>query len=106
MRSHRKASAVIAAIVLAMILLTVLTSVSGGNGGALTDSTSCTQWASSSASQQNAYAQLFLNEHGALPNGEGTVTTVRSDINSECVHAAYLGESDDVTVVAAVNHAF
>lgn len=96
----------IAAIVVAMIVLTVLTSVSGGKGGALTDSTSCTQWASSSASQQNAYAQLYLNEHGALPNGQGTVATVRSDINDECVRAAYLGESDDVTVVAAVNRAF
>jgi hypothetical protein len=102
---HKAASAGAAAVLL--IVLTVLASaVLPGGERALGDSASCSDWASASQSQQNAYSQLYLNEHGALPSGAGDVSGVRSAINNDCIKAAYLGESDDVTVIAAIEHAF
>jgi len=32
--------------------------------------------------------------------------TTEADLNSTCTHAAYLGEVDDISLVAAMNHAF
>lgn len=32
--------------------------------------------------------------------------SVESAINSACNHAAYLGEADEISIVAALNHAF
>jgi hypothetical protein len=102
---HKAASALAAAVLL--IVLSVLASVLlPGGGGALSDSASCSAWASASQSQQNAYSQLYLNEHGRVPSGAAGVSGVRSAINNDCVKAAYLGESDDVTIVAAIEHAY
>jgi hypothetical protein len=40
-----------------------------------------------------------------VSGGLGT-SNVESTINGDCNHAAYLGEADDVSIVAALSHAF
>jgi hypothetical protein len=102
---HKAASAGAAAVLL-IVLSVLVPAVLPGGAGALSDSASCSDWASASQSQQNAYSQRYLNEHGALPSGAGDVTGVRSAINNDCIKAAYLGESDDVTIIAAIEHAY
>jgi hypothetical protein len=102
---HKAASAGAAAVLL-IVLSTLASVLLPGGGGALSDSASCSAWASASQSQQNAYSQIYLNEHGRLPSGAGDVTGVRSAIDNDCIKAAYLGESDDVTIIAAIEHAY
>ncbi len=103
---RHKAASIGAAAILFIVLSVLASAVLPGGAGALSDSNSCSDWASASQSQQNAYSQLYLNEHGALPSGAGDVSGVRSAINTDCIKAAYLGEGDDVTIIAAVEHAY
>jgi type II secretory pathway pseudopilin PulG len=106
MRRHKAASAVVIAVVLLLVAFTAAAAVSSSSNAALSDATSCTQWASASAAQQSTYAQLYFAEHGGLASGANDPTSIRSAINSACSQAAYLGESDDVSVLAAVRHNF
>jgi hypothetical protein len=103
---RHKAASIGSAAVLLIVLSTLASVLLPGGGGALSDAASCSAWASASQSQQNTYSQLYLNEHGRLPSGAGDVTGVRSAINNDCIKAAYLGESDDVTIIAAIQHAY
>lgn len=106
MRRHKGASAVAIVVVVLLVAFTVAAAVSSSSTAALSDSTSCTQWVAARPEQQNAYSQLYLKEHGALSSGASGPATVRSAITSACSQAAYLGESDDVSVLAAVRHDF
>jgi hypothetical protein len=104
MARHKGASAVAIVVVLLLIAFSVAAAISSSSTAALSDSTSCSQWVASREGQQNAYAQLYLKEHGAPSSAARTADAVRSTITSTCTQAAYLGESDDVSVVAAINH--
>ena len=104
MARHKGASAVAIVVVLLLVAFTVAAAITGSSNAALSDSTSCSQWVSSRQAQQNAYAQLYLKEHGAPSSGVRNADGVRSTITSTCTQAAYLGESDDVSVVAAIHH--
>lgn len=103
---YKGASAVVAVVVLLLVAFTAAAAVSSSSNAALSDSTSCSQWASATGSQQNTYAQLYFAEHGGLPNAANDPTGIRSAINSACAEAAYLGESDDVSVLAASRQNF
>jgi len=46
-----------------------------------------------------------VTEHGALAGGAHDAGSVEAAITSACNHAAYLGEADDISVLAALNHA-
>ena len=104
--AHKRATAIVVAVVLVLAVISVLPALLGGSGGAMNDATTCSEWASASSDQQAAYAQLFLREHGSLTNAGQTTGAVENTISQECVHAAYLGEADDVSVIGAVNKAF
>ncbi len=93
-------------VVLLLIAFTAAAAISSSSNAALSDSTSCSQWVSASQAQQNGYAQLYLKEHGAPSSGARNADGVRSMITSTCTQAAYLGESDDVSVIAAIKHDF
>ena len=70
----------------------------------LSDSSTCPAWGSASQNQRSAYARLYIAEY---PSGAARdQDTTEADLTSACTHAAYLGEADDVSLVAAMNHAF
>jgi hypothetical protein len=103
---HKRGSALIAAAVLAVIALTVATTLTGANPSPLSDSTTCSAWAAASTAQKTAYAHLYINEYGDYANTDANAAAVRADVNQNCVRAAYLGEADDVTVLSALHHEF
>lgn len=100
---HKRATA--GAIALVVVLLGVMAAAAlpSAKAGPLADSSSCSAWTSASAAQQTAYAHLYISEHVSAAPAPGSV---ESAINSACNHAAYLGEADEVSIVAALNHAF
>jgi hypothetical protein len=102
MRGHRRASAAVIVVVLLAAALTVLTAVSRSGAVALTDSTSCSGWTAASPVQQTAYARRYVDEHRGTPRGARDARAVTLAIDASCTHAAYLGESDDMSVVAAI----
>ena len=106
MLRHRRASAAAITIVLVAIGLTIVTTVSGHSRQPLSDATTCTAWASATRSQKVAYAQLYINEHGAFPNTPRYGAAVQTAIDRACTHASYLGEADDISVLASIRHAF
>jgi hypothetical protein len=105
MRQHKRASAVVLAIIALLVLLSVIAVVAGSSNAALSDGTSCSQWDSSSPKQQEAYSRLYLKEHGAIGAAKQPAS-VRSAIADACSQSALLGESDDVSVLAAVKGYF
>jgi hypothetical protein len=86
---HKRETAVVVALVIVLIGTMAATALPSSRSSA-------------GQSQQATYARLYLTEYG----GTRDAASVVSAINSACTHAAYLGEADDVSVVAAINHAF
>lgn len=94
--------AAIIALMLAMILVAVL----GPKAGAVTDSTTCTQWGSSNQAQQAAYGKLYIKEHGPLRGGGSSPSKVIAAINNGCSQAYGDDVSDTVTVRQAISGDF
>jgi hypothetical protein len=103
MLGHRHASLAVVVIVLLAAGLTVATTLTGSSASALTDATTCSAWTAATQAQRASYAHLYFDEHAAAPPATSTVTAA---IDVACTQAAYLGESDDMSVVAAVKHEF
>ena len=106
MSRHKGASAGAIALLFVLVAVTVSPAFLSSSGGALGDSTSCSGWGSASQAQQTAYSHLYLNEYGALPSGARDPNSIKSAVSNACIHAAYLGEADDVSVVAAIKHQY
>ncbi len=88
------------------VIVTVAMAVfsSNASAGALMGSSTCTQWSSANHALQSAYSRRYIGAHAE--NGFLSVSTVTSAIDRDCVTAAYLGESDDVSVAGAIKHAY
>jgi hypothetical protein len=106
MRRHPRAAAASLALVIVMIAVTILTTVSNPRRQPLSDAASCSQWAAATAAQQTAYSHLYIDEYGSVANTARQAAAVRSAIDAACTHASYLGEAADVSVLAALRHAF
>jgi len=105
-RAHKGASAVSIAVVLAFIVLTIVTTVSSPSRQPLSDSATCSQWAAATPAQKIAYAHVYIDEYGAFADTTRAAETVETTIDNECIRAAYLGEADDVSVLASIRHSF
>lgn len=103
---HKRASAGAIALVLVLVAVTVVPALLSTSGGVISDSTSCSGWGSASQAQQTAYSHLYLNQHGVLPSGARDADSVKSAVSKACIQAAYLGEADDVSVIAAIKHQY
>lgn len=104
--SHKLASTVAAVVLAAMVAYFVLIAV-GPKGGAVTDSTTCTQWGSANVNRQDAYARLYVKEHGPVDSGWGPAPTgVINAINAGCYEAYGDDVSDTATVVQAIRRSF
>jgi hypothetical protein len=88
------------AVGLLILIALFVVALVGPRGGAVSDSTSCTQWGSSNQSEQHAYGELYLREHGRRV--ASTVSGVEAAINAGCMAAFASDEEDTVTVLDAI----
>ncbi len=98
---HKVPAAGAAAVLLILLALSVSVLL-GPHGGTVGDSTSCSQWGSSNQLQQQAYARLYLRQHGTLPNGATGVSGVEAAVNAGCMASFASDEEDNVTVLDAI----
>lgn len=106
MRAHRRASAGAIVFVLLVVAVTIITTVSSPSRAALSDSATCSEWGAATAAQKIAYSHVYINEYGAFANTARNADAVEAAIDKSCIRAAYLGEADDVSVLASLRHAF
>jgi hypothetical protein len=104
--SHKVASllaATLCAVTVAIFALLFF----GPKGGAVTDSTTCAQWGSTNVNRQDAYATLYIKEHGPVsPRWGPAPTGVINAINAGCYQAFGEDVSDTATVVQAIARDF
>ena len=104
--SHKAASLGIAALCAVTLAVFVMTAL-GAKGGAVTDSTTCAQWGSTNVNRQNAYARLYVREHGPVNARWGPAPVgVINAINAGCYKAFGEDVSDSASVVQAISRNF
>jgi hypothetical protein len=104
--SHKVVSLVIAGLCAATVAVLVLVAL-GPRAGAVTDSTTCAQWGSSNVNRQQAYARVYIKEHGPVSSGWGPAPQgVINAINAGCYEAFGEDVSDTATVVQAISRDF
>ena len=103
---YRKASLVATGVLLAMVVSLVLAVALGSNAGAVTDTTTCTQWGSMTQDRQTTYAELNVREHGPVAQYGSSPVAVIDAINVGCGLAYGDDVSDTTTVVQAINRTF
>ncbi|MGB9185727.1 MAG: hypothetical protein WCB67_16865 [Solirubrobacteraceae bacterium] len=104
--AHRAASAAGLVVLVALVAVMAAPAFSSSSAGPLSDSASCSQWMTTGQGQRSAYARLYLNEHISILGPGPTAGNIESVINTGCTRAGYLGEGDEVTVVAAIKHQY
>lgn len=104
--SHRRASLLIAGLcVLAVAYFTLI--ALGPRAGAVTDRTTCEQWASTNVDGQVAYARLYVSEHGNVsPRWGPAPRGVINAINAGCYQAYGEDVANTATVVQAISRNF
>jgi hypothetical protein len=103
--SHKVAALGLAAAFVVMVALIAVAAL-GAKAGAVTDATTCAQWGSANVDRQNAYARLYLREHGPIPGWGGAPASVIDAINAGCDQAFGEDVSDSATVVQAISRNF
>ena len=104
--SHKAASLLIAALLAGTLAIFVMIAL-GPKADAVTDSTTCAQWGSTNVNEQDAYARLYVSEHGPVsPRWGPAPTGVINAINAGCYQAFGEDVSDTATVVQAVSRSF
>jgi hypothetical protein len=104
--ARNKLAAAGVAGVIAVLLAMTLVAAFAAKGGAVRDSTTCTQWGSANQNRQAAYARLYLREHGAPRGGQRSPASVITAINDGCARAYADDVSDTTTVVQAISGNF
>jgi hypothetical protein len=105
-RRHPRMAAASLALVSGLVAVTILTTVASPRRAALSDAASCSQWAAATPAQQTAYAHLYIDEYGRTADTAAHAAAVRRAIDRACTHASYLGEADDVSILASLRKAF
>ena len=106
MLAHKRLAAAAIVVVIAVVAVTIATTVSNPSRQPLSDSASCTQWAAGTPAQKVAYAHLYINEYGRFANTARNAAAVETAVDKACTKASYLGEADDISVLASLRHAF
>lgn len=104
--AHKWVAAGSIAIVLIFVAVTVVPTLSSPARQPITDSATCSQWASATPAQKLGYSHLYINEYGRVPNTVQSARAVETMISTACTQASYLGEADDISVLASIRHAF
>ena len=104
--SHKVSSLLAATLCVATVAVFALVFF-GPKAGAVTDSTTCAQWGSTNVNRQDAYARLYVREHGPVsPRWGPAPTGVINAINAGCYQAFGEDVSDRATVVQAISRDF
>jgi hypothetical protein len=103
---HKRVAAAIVGVFVLMIAVTVVPALAGSSPSSISDSTNCSAWAAAPSAQQTAYGHLYLKEYRPAPDTAANAAEVAQTIGKACVQAAYLGEADDLSVLAAFRHEF
>jgi hypothetical protein len=104
--AHKRVAVGSIVVLLVVIVVTIVTTVSSPSRQPLSDAASCTQWAAGTSAQKVAYSHLYINEYGRFANTAPNAAAVETAINKACIKASYLGEADDMSVLAGLRHAF
>jgi hypothetical protein len=102
---HKRLSLSVLAIVAVMVALLVI-GIASSNAGAVSDTATCSAWSSANQGQQQAYASLYIREHGALPGGATSAARVQAAINRGCMQAFGSDAADLVNVYQAINRQY
>jgi hypothetical protein len=100
-RAHKRATAGVAGILLALIAIALVSDL-GSRVTRISDSTPCSVWGSAPQRERDAYAALYVKEHGPLPSGASDAGTIEGVIDDSCTKAYGFDEADTVTVLEAV----
>ena len=104
--SHKTASLGLGAL-LAVMATVFLVVALGAKAGPVTDSTMCAQWGSANVNMQNAYAKLYVREHGPVsPRWGPAPIGVINAINAGCYQAFGEDVDETTTVVQAISRNF
>src|SRR5947209_7772204 len=96
-RTHKRVTAAVAATLLALVAI-VLVSDLGSRVSRISDSTPCSVWGSAPQRERDAYAGLYVREHGPLPSGASDTGTIEGVVDDGCTQAYGFDEADTVTV--------
>jgi hypothetical protein len=102
---HKRFSVGVLAVILVMLAVFVATVV-GPGAGAVSDSTSCSEWGSANQAQQRAYGALYVKEHGPLRDGARNPASVEASVNTGCMQAFDNDVADDINVYQAINNQY
>lgn len=106
MAAHPRVSLVIAGLCVLTLAYLALVAL-GPKAGPVTDRTTCEQWGSTNITRQDAYARLYVSEHGGVSPRWGTAPTgVINAINAGCYQAYGEGVAGTATVVQAISRSF
>jgi hypothetical protein len=102
---HKKLALSVLAILIIMVALLVA-GIAGSAAGAVSDTSTCSAWSSANQDQQQAYAGLYIREHGAPRGGATNAASVESAINKGCMQAFGSDAADLVNVDQAINRQY
>lgn len=104
--SHKRATAVIV-LVCALAVTYFVLIATGPTGAAVTDKTTCEQWASANISHQQTYARLYVSEHGPVsPRWGPAPQGVINAINAGCYQAYGEDVANTATMLQAIARNF
>jgi hypothetical protein len=103
--SHKRVSAAILAIVIALVGIIVASDLTS-RVSRIGDSTPCSVWGATNQAKRDAYAALYLRQHGPLPSGASDAGTIEGVIDNGCTQAFGFDEADTVTVLQAIRHQY
>jgi hypothetical protein len=93
--------------VVTVTVATFVMTALGAKAGPITDNTTCAQWGSENVNRQDAYAWLYVREHGPVSAKWGpSPTGVINAINAGCYQAYGEGVDSSATVVRAITRQF
>jgi hypothetical protein len=103
--ANKRISAVVGAILVALIAIVVVADLVA-SVSAVTDSTPCSAWSSANQRQRDAYASLYVREHGPLAGGTSRAAAIETAIDNGCAQAYGFNEEDAVTVLQAIRRQY
>ena len=103
--ANKRVSGAILAVLVALLAIVLMSDLTN-RVSRVTDSTPCSVWSSANQRERDAYATLYVKEHGALPSGAIDAPTIEGVIDNACTNSYGFDEADTVTVLQAVRQQF
>jgi hypothetical protein len=100
--ARHKVIGICAIAALLLLIAIILAGILGSSTVVVSDSSTCATWSSANQTHQLAYGERYLQEHGALPSGASTPSSVVAAINTGCTQAFDNDAEEDVSVVQAI----